>query len=71
MKILLIDLGEYIDTFSRAINENIQIQISQIAATYNQKLKNFRDKDLSKLEVFLRSSGISYYASIELRLKIF
>ena len=59
--------------FSRAINENLQIQISAIASIYYQKLsmikkshaKNRVDQVLA-LENVCRKYGIAFYGMVEL-----
>lgn len=64
------DAKEYIEFFTRAINENLQIQISNIASNYYQKLKNCKEKDLGKLEIYFRNNGIAFYGLMDLRLFI-
>ena len=57
--------------FSRALNENLQIQISTIASIYYQKLSIMK-KTQSKIDQVValqnvcRKNGIAFYGMVEL-----
>jgi hypothetical protein len=56
-------LKHYISSFTEAVHECIQIQISTFAVQYRQKLKMTSSKNIKTVETFMRSNGIGFYGN--------